>query len=290
MTCFNGRGLSAVFWGGLATGALALPLSAQSIGAGDPRLVGFADSVADYSPASGVNADLDDPNQALGAPNVGDTGSPNFAPLGLVSLGDAPAGTPAGSITLGFSTAITNGVGDDFAVFENAFLGFSDPAFVFAELAFVEVSTDGSTFARFFNTSATTIADPGNPLPTDLDDTFGRNFALLRSTNVSGYAGVDVSNTGTLFDLQALVSDAAVVGGDVDLDEINFVRLIDIPGDGRFTDSNGNPIFDTLDLGAGNGGFDLDAIGVLNQVPEPGSAALLVALTGLATRRRSRAS
>lgn len=290
MTCFNCRGLSAVLWSGFAAGALALPLSAQSIGAGDSRLVGFADSVADYSPASGVNSDLDDPNQALGAPNVGDTGSPDFKPLGLVSLGDAPVGTPAGSITLGFSTAITNGVGDDFAVFENAFLGFSDPAFVFAELTFVEVSTDGSTFARFFNTSATTIADPGNPLPTDLDDTFGRNFALLRSTNVSGYAGVDVSNTGTLFDLQTLVSDAAVVGGDVDLNEINFVRLIDIPGDGRVTDSNGNPIFDTLDLGAGNGGFDLDAIGVLNQVPEPGSAALLVALTGLATLRRRHAS
>ncbi|MEM6854485.1 MAG: PEP-CTERM sorting domain-containing protein [Planctomycetota bacterium] len=286
MNVFGFHSVNTALLCGLAVGALAFPASAQTIAAGDSRLVGFANSVADYSPATGVGAGLDDPLQALGAPNVGDTGAPNFLPLGLVSLGDAPVGTPAGSITLGFSNAITNGAGDDFAVFENAFLGFSDPAFIFAELAFVEVSTDGNTFARFFNTSATTIADPSNPLPTDLDDTFGRDFALLRQTNVSGFAGADVSNTGTLFDLQALVNETAVINGDVDLNEINFVRLIDIPGDGRSLDSNGNPIFDSFDPGATNGGFDLDAVGVLNQVPEPGSAALLLVLAGLASRRR----
>ena len=58
-------------------------------------------------------------------------------------------------------------------------------------------------------------------------------------------------------------------------DSINFVRLVDIVGDGRTTDSNGNPIFDAFSPNNATGGFDLDAVGVLNAVPEPTTAALL---------------
>ena len=45
--------------------------------------------------------------------------------------------------------AIFNGVGPDFIVFENAFFLGSESGLVWAELLFVDVSTDGETFVRF---------------------------------------------------------------------------------------------------------------------------------------------
>lgn len=283
----------------LATLALAAAASspaslrAQTIAAGDTRLVGFATSIQSSSVAPGTSAAVSNPLAPLGAPDQGFDG---VATNGLFSLGDPQPGVTPGQITLGFNQAITNGAGDDFAVFENAtnFTADFGSGGIFAELAFVEVSTNGSDFARFNNVSNSTLpdSDPGTPpLPTDLLADFGLAFATLPDRGlVSGFAGADPALAGTLFDLDSLLNDAAVLSGAVDLSEINFVRLVDIPGDGRFTDSNGNPIFDAFDPGNSTGGFDLDAVGVLNQVPEPGSAALLVALTGLAVLRRRHAS
>ena len=62
---------------------------------------------------------------------------------GVVSLGDGGYGI------LTFDEPIDNGLGWDFAVFENS---FSDD---FLELAFVEVSSDGINFFRFPATSLT---------------------------------------------------------------------------------------------------------------------------------------
>lgn len=276
------------------------PSAQAQIASADPALVGFATTVVDYSPAtlSSLRSDVTDSSAALGAPNQG-SDPDTFAPIGLVSLGDPPSGEAPGSITLGFGQAITNGAGADFAVFENASDFGSNGATFFYELAFVEVSTDGSTFARFPTVSTTTFSDPLNYdnddmndsalLPTDLRPDFsgGQDFSVVPGDNtVTGFAGVDDAYVGTLFDLDSLAAAAEVVAGNVDLDEINFVRLVDVPGDGRFADTSGNPIYDAFSPNNATGGFDLDAVGVLNQVPEPGTAAVIVALAGLATLRR----
>src|SRR5262249_51211439 len=81
----------------------------------------------------GGNASHGQPEDALGPALGTDT-------LDTVSLGDG------GSLTLFFPGGIGNGAGDDFAVYENGFFG---PDGLFAELAFVEVSSNGSDFARF---------------------------------------------------------------------------------------------------------------------------------------------
>ena len=100
--------------------------------------------------------DFADPAKTLGEV----TGS-NFD---IASLGDMDATEIAnwqsdpdtykgpGEITLNFDTTIYNGDGCDFAVFENSFGSASG---VFAELGYVEVSTDGDNFARFDSISLT---------------------------------------------------------------------------------------------------------------------------------------
>jgi hypothetical protein len=82
-----------------------------------------------------------------------------------------------------------------------------------------------------------------------------------------------------------------VLSGDIDLSNIQFVRLVDIPGNGAFTDSLGNPIYDNW-LTSGTGGFDFrlppgQGVGVTHNVPEPATAALIL-LSLLALRRRPR--
>jgi len=255
----------------------------QTISASSSLLTRFADGVVDYSPATAATLSLavSDPLVALGAPDPGFL--PDFTPLGFVSLGDAPAGSAPGEITLSFTQAINNSLGERIAVFENT-------NFLNAELAFVEVSSDGTNFARFLNESLLTDPLDGLDQPaTDLLIPFGRNFATIPNRNlVSGFAGADPELTGTIFDLADLEGDSLVLSGLVDLDNIGFVRLIDVPGDGRFADSNGNPIFDAFDPGNITGGFDLDAIGVVS-VPEPGAATflLLLASAGCVRRKRS---
>src|SRR6187549_3614475 len=57
--------------------------------------------------------------------------------LDVLTLGEG------GSVVLGFAVAIQDRPGADFSVFEN---GFGGSFGVFAEIAFVEVSTDGVSF------------------------------------------------------------------------------------------------------------------------------------------------
>ena len=263
----------------------------ETIAADDSLLTRFADGVVDFSPAtSTLSADVSDPTAALGAPNIGNTGDPDFNPIGLVSLGDPLPGESAGAITLSFSTPVNNSLGERLAVFENAF----DFGSRFAELAFVEVSSDGQTFARFENFSAVTPLGsvPANPA-TDLLPDFSGNldFATLPSRDlVSGFAGADLSSVGTIFDLSDLENDSLVLDGSVDLDNIGFIRLVDVPGDGRETDSFGNPIFDAFSPNNPLGGFDLDAVGVVSAaaVPEPSSVALLGLASAVVIGRRRR--
>jgi hypothetical protein len=178
------------------------------------------------------------------------------------------------AITLLFPQLIANGPGADFAVFEN---GFDN---TFLELAFVEVSSDGTNFVRFPTVSLTQTQ-----IQIDQADD---NFAGIDPTDINGFAGKYRAGFGMPFDL-------ATIAGTMNLDvnRVTHVRIIDVigslnPAFAR-TDSASPPhlINDPWPTPFASGGFDLDAIGVLNQVPEPAITALLAAgFAALLARRR----
>lgn len=195
----------------------------------DPRIVGWAQGVERYLIGGGtVPAGYQNPEAALGPANAGKS---------VVTLGDG------GSLTLSFDPPICNGRGYDFAVFEN---GFNDG---FVELAFVEVSSDGETYARFdsafLGAGPTSAGYVGNP------------------AQICSLAGSFRQLFGTPFDLQALANQTAVRDRQVDLEAVRFVRIVDIVGDGQTFDSFGRSVFDPHPT-SGASGFDLDAIAVLN--------------------------
>ena len=211
-------------------------------------------------------ADAIDASRTAFAPR----GSTSISTTGFNSLGDLDAseianGDAPGYLTVTFPTGIGNGDGPDFAVFENGFVFPSDPN-LFAELAFVEVSSNGSDFARF----------PSISTNTTYAGTFGQSFGGFDATNIYNLAGKHVGGLGTSFDLDDLLDHEGVTSGAVDLNNIQYVKLVDIPGDGSTLDSEGNPILDAW-LTTGSGGFDFrlpvgQGIGVINLA---GSGSLL---------------
>lgn len=226
-------------------------------------------------------ADAIDPSRTYFAPE----GSTEINQLGgFNSLGDLTQaqidnGDPVGFLTVTFPSGIRNGSGADFAVFENGF-GFGSPNGLFAELAYVEVSSNGQDFARFASISTNT-----DPVATS------GPFSGYDTSNIFNLAGKHASGYGTPFDLDDLLVDPLVVNGDIDLDNIQYVRLVDIPGSGDFLDSQGNPILDNWPT-VGSGGFDFRlgeglGVGVINTVPEPTGFVLLASGFALLTRRRS---
>lgn len=210
-----------------APGSTAVPLD-------DPRIVGWATGWAD--PVR-FGSDVGErwrvpPEAALG-------------PAGHDAMATAVLGN-GGSVTLTFDDPIADGPGPDLAVFENAI----DVGFL--ELARVAVSSDGVAFAAF-----DTIylgVEPIGP--------FGTHDPEL----IEGLAGKYPLAWGTPFDLALLRYHPAVQAGAVDLGAIHFVRVSDIIGDGRERDSFGHPIYDPTPTVL-TGGFDLDAIAVLHEVP-----------------------
>ena len=169
-------------------------------------------------------------------------------------------------------------------MFENAFTsnyttpGGSVIGQVFAELAYVEVSTDGVNFVRFPSISLTegAVGQYGTIDPSNVYNLAGK------SANAYG------DSWGTPFDLSSLEMYELVLAGVVDLESIKYIRVADIPGNGSFTDSQGNPIYDAW-VTFGSGGFDLDAIGAINIVPEPSTVALATGgIVLLALRRAKR--
>jgi hypothetical protein len=225
--------------------------------------------------------------------NAIDTSRTQFAPRGSTvinqtggvnSLGDLNAteissGVSPGFLTVTFPTGIRNGFGHDFAVFESGFTFGTNSNGVpglFAEFAFVDVSTNGSDFARFQSISRNTGPLPGG---------FGSAFSGFDVTQVYNLAGKHAAGFGTPFDLSELSNDTLVLNGLLDLNNIQYVRLFDIPGNGSFLDSLGNSIRDNW-LTTGSGGYDFRlgtglGVGVMNvsAVPEPSSLAML-ALVG----------
>ena len=186
--------------------------------------------------------------------------------LPVVSLGDG------GHITLTFASPIRNGPGADFAVFEN---GITDN---FLELAFVEVSSNGVNFFRFKAVSLTPTATQVGPFDQTIDP-----------TDLNNLAGKYRRGFGTPFDLAELAGTPGL-----DVNAVTQVRIVDVVGSidplYRTLDSLGNAVNDPWPTNFATGGFDLDAVGVLNfaTVPEPGTALLLAtaALCAAARRRR----
>jgi hypothetical protein len=154
-------------------------------------------------------------------------------------------------------------------------------------LGYVEVSTDGVHYARFPSHYLNYPGGAGLP----------GNIAYLTQdvSNVYNLAGKHANaygiSWGTPFNLDDLASDPLVLSGDVDLNLINYVKIVDIPGNGTFTDAYGNGIYDAW-VTWGSGGMDFEALGVMNQVPLPSSLILGAigtaggALLGVRRRRR----
>ncbi len=237
----------------------------------NPIFVGWATEVENYLPTEGVEERWLTPEKTLG-PVTGDVF--DITSLGELSEEQIAEGVAPGQITLTFDTPIFNGSGADFAVFENGF-EFEDG--LFAELAYVEVSTDGVNFARFPSTSLTSTSVG----PMDiLDSTDINNLAGKHVNNAGTFEGETFgSSWGTPFDLDNLVDNSLVSSGLLDLNQINYVRIVDIPGDGTLLDSANNGIFDPYPTPIpGSGGFDLEAVGVINTVPEPTSGLALLIL------------
>jgi hypothetical protein len=224
------------------------------------EIVGWPTNVHEYSPGGSVSGDFNDAIQAI---------DPASGRTNVVSWG------PGGPIVLTFAAPIINGPSWDLAVFKSGFLAGS-PSILFGELAFVEVSSDGEHFARFPNQSIT--LNPRAP------------FDTIDPGHIRGLAEKWPGGQGTAFDLED-ISDVAV-----DVNDILFVRIVDIIGDGREVDSvTGNPIFDPFSTADFPGpGFDLDAVAALHQgvtaVPisaAGGLFAMAVLGLGLVRGRRS---
>lgn len=214
----------------------------------------FASAIAGYAPGPGASPAFSDPALALGGPQGCGL---HCGTLDVVALG------VGGSLTLSFDAPISNGKGDDFIVFENSFQ-VDEPGnpTSFAEVVFVEVSS-GGPFARF---PADTVG-VGGPIPSFGTVSFGAYDGLAGA--IPTLANV-VTNTidpldptvagGSAFDLSDLGSDPLVLAGQVDLDAITAVRLVDVEA-GTTTDVNGNLIHDS---GGATGAADIDAVSIIN--------------------------
>ncbi|MGX7666817.1 T9SS type A sorting domain-containing protein [Flavobacterium pedocola] len=186
----------------------------------------------DISNGSSANASFGTTSEALG--------SPNGSTMTVVSLGDG------GSAVVTFNQPITNGTGYDFAVFENS---FSD---TFLELAFVEVSSDGTNFFRFPAHSETQTS------------TQIGGFGAVDCRYLNNLAGKYKLGYGTPFDLSDLADNALL-----NKSAITHVKIIDVVGSINASyatyDSYGNKVNDPFTTPFASGGFDLDAVGVINQ-------------------------
>jgi hypothetical protein len=232
---------------------------------GTPVYAGGVDSFApgpeDGRDPGSPPASFGSPGNALGPPDAG-----------IVSLGER------GQITLELELPILDGPGVDLRVHENPFSftdGTTGETFVFAELGFVEVSSDGLTFARF-------------PTASPLLEPIGE-FGVIPFDQIAEFRGLaGLLPEGDPFDLSDLLGVPVVEAGIVDLDGIRFVRIRDVVGDGSEFDGLGNPIFDPWPTASESSGFDLDAVVGLHPIPEPSTIALLAASIGLfaLTRRR----
>src|SRR5690606_15934963 len=93
-------------------------------------------------------------------------------------------------------------------------------------------------------------------------------YGSLAAENVFNLVGKHCNaygeSWGTPFDLSYLQQDPLVLDETVDLNAISYVRVVDIPGNGSFLDSLGQPIYDAW-VTWGSGGADIEAFGAISQ-------------------------
>ncbi len=180
-------------------------------------------------------------NSSLGYATVGDSTSPiGIADGTVVSLGDS------GYAICSFQNELYDGPGYDFAVFENSFDGN------YLELSFVEVSSDGINFFRF-------------PAISNTQDTIQTGpFADTEATKVNNLGGKYKAQYGTPFDLNEMQGISGL-----DINHIKQVKIIDVVGSiikqYATYDKNNNKVNDPWPTPYPSCGFDLDAVGVINQ-------------------------
>ncbi|MBK8978441.1 MAG: hypothetical protein IPM29_21275 [Planctomycetes bacterium] len=232
------------------------------------------------------------PARTQGAPNIhatrvvafdeqGRAGGGIFAPPNALGAPDGALGVHSlgigGSLTLGFDVTIQDGPGADLIVFENAFASSSEPWTTFAEVCFVEVSSNGVDFARVPSRYTGPQVDPGA-------------FAFVHTGFYAGLGGTLPTRLGAAdpedivlaggdpIDLAELGADPLVIAGRVDLRAIALVRLVDVRS-GVDVDASGAPIRD-----AGAGSADIDAVTVLhhagNAAPRGPQAQVVITLAG----------
>lgn len=201
---------------------------------------------------------------ALGPVTVGDSSMAIGAvDRYIVSLGDS------GVATVSFASALYNGAGADFAVFENGFVNPANDSQAFLELAFVEVSSDGNRYVRF----------PANS-QIQINTQIAGSGVYSYANELNNLAGKYIGNYGTPFDLQELADSPGL-----DITNITHVRLVDVVGSifgHSSTDVMGRVINDPYPTQFPTGGFDLDAVGAIHQkevshvgISMPGSAVMV---------------
>lgn len=157
----------------------------------------------------------------------------------VVSLGDA------GEALYTFNPPLQNGSGADVAIFEN---GLSD---TFLELAFVEISSNGVDFYRF---AATSLTDTLNQIGA---------FGPLEASNLHNLAGKYRAGFGVPFDFEELANQP-----NLDISAVSHLKIIDVVGAINPSlanyDQNGRAINDPYPTAFASGGFDLDALAILN--------------------------
>ena len=190
---------------------------------------------------------IDISNPALGKVDAGEESFACGKALsnGVISLGDG------GSATCTFHFPIRDGAGADFVVFENSFDGN------FLEFAFVEVSSDGKNYFRF---PAVSLIDT-----TVQVGTFGNTDCRL----VKNLAGTYMAGYGTPFDLAELANPIGL-----NKNAVTHVRIVDVVGSILpaycTRDVSGKKINEPWPTPFAQGGFDLDAIGVLHSAGPTG--------------------
>jgi len=185
-------------------------------------------------------------NPSLGMASYGnDAAGIGKADNTLVSLGDG------GAAVLTFASPIYNGEGPDFAVFENGFAWAQDTSLYFLELAFVEVSSDGENYFRF-------------PAVCNFPDSIQvGSFECTDPTLIHNLASKYEVMYGTPFDLDEVEDDILL-----DKNNVTHVRLVDAIGtinpEYATYDANGHVVNDPWPTEFASCGFDLDAVGVIN--------------------------
>ena len=251
----------------------------------DSRIQGWVTGVDYYK--QGADGGTTNPNNLIGKTG----GSTQYTILGN-----------GGVITATFESALGNGAGYDFAVFEN---GFKSGIGVFYEAAFVEVSTDGIHFVRFptVDLGGTPIGAFGSADPTNLynfagkyEVGYGVGYDLAELQYVYDY----ITSADNMFSAE-YTAEFLANWSYIDIDYIAYVRIVDIIG-GNATDdfderdSYGNRVYDCYKT-VGTGGFDLTGIAAINYttktepIPEPSTYAAIFGTLALAFaiyRRKSR--